>query len=96
VTAIGRPAVFERQISEAGADVKVSFRFADHHRYSSRDLAWIVEQAHARGVGAIVTTEKDWAKISGLSLPPARFCVARLSLEFIDGNPLECIRKAAE
>jgi tetraacyldisaccharide 4'-kinase len=96
LSGIGRPDAFERQITDAGAVVEVSFRFPDHHRYTGRDVAWILEQSESRGVDVVLTTEKDWAKLSRLDPPQGRFGIARLSLEFIDGNPLDYIKKAAE
>ena len=96
LSGIGRPDAFERQIADAGAAVEVSFRFPDHHRYTDGDVKWILEQAGVRGVGVVLTTEKDWAKLSRLDPPRGRFGLARLSLEFIDGNPLDYIKKATE
>jgi tetraacyldisaccharide 4'-kinase len=96
VSGIARPEPFERQLAAAGAVVTAAIRFPDHHRYGDGDVAWILEQAQARGVDAVVTTEKDWVKLARFGPPPGRFDVARLSLEFVGGNPLETIKKAAE
>ena len=48
-------------------------QFADHHRYTDRDVAGIL--AAGAGADAIVTTEKDAVKIrkSGIMAIPAEF-----------------------
>jgi tetraacyldisaccharide 4'-kinase len=96
LSGIARPEPFERQVASAGAVVAASIRFPDHHRYTGGDVAWILEQARARGADTVVTTEKDWVKLARFDPPPGRFGVARLSLEFVGGNPLDHIKKAAE
>jgi tetraacyldisaccharide 4'-kinase len=96
MSGIARPETFERQVSASGNELAAAIRFPDHHQYTGRDVRWALEQAGRRGADRIVTTEKDWVKLVHLGPPPGRFAVARLSLEFVDGNPLEHIKKAAE
>jgi tetraacyldisaccharide-1-P 4'-kinase len=96
LSGIGRPGAFERQVAASGVRVGASFRFPDHHRYTARDVEWVVREADARGIALVLTTEKDWVKLSALAPPGGRFGVARLSLEFIGGHPLDIIEKAAE
>lgn len=62
LSGIGNPDAFEQQLRSAGATIVQSKRFADHHHYSTNDLANLVD------ADAIVTTEKDWVKISKLDL----------------------------
>jgi tetraacyldisaccharide 4'-kinase len=96
LSGIARPEPFERQVASAGAVVAASIRFPDHHDYTGGDVAWILEQVRERGADTIVTTEKDWVKLARFDPPPGRFGVARLSLEFVGGHPLDHIKKAAE
>jgi tetraacyldisaccharide 4'-kinase len=97
VCAIGRPDIFERQLTTAGLSPVVSFRYPDHHTYSQRDLEWISLEVERRGVDALVTTEKDMAKLADLGPPLDGVYVARLSLELLGGDILEdAIVKAAE
>jgi tetraacyldisaccharide-1-P 4'-kinase len=88
--------VFERQVAASGTVLEAAIRFPDHHRYHGQDLHWTLEQADRLGADQIVTTEKDWVKLVRLGPPPGRFVVARLSLEFTGGDPLDHIKKAAE
>jgi tetraacyldisaccharide 4'-kinase len=60
---IGRPEKFRAALAAAGAEI-VSFRpFADHHPYRMDELAALEAEAAAAG-SSLVTTEKDWVRLS--------------------------------
>jgi len=59
---IGNPGAFFAAIRKLGLNLVGSAAFADHHRYTSRDLARISEQAKTLRANLILTTEKDWTK----------------------------------
>lgn len=63
---IGNPAAWERQLNSLGSGYLGCRRFADHHAYSPADLSALRAEAMNLGADALVTTEKDWAKISAL------------------------------
>ncbi|HEX4794795.1 MAG TPA: tetraacyldisaccharide 4'-kinase [Humisphaera sp.] len=63
---IANPQLFERQIEAAGAKVAGHQWFADHHRYTPDDLKRLTEAASAARATAMLTTEKDWAKLADL------------------------------
>lgn len=72
---IGNPVGFERTLaglSHGKPEVDLQ-AFPDHHHYTQADIDGIVRHAHARGATALLTTEKDLAK-----LPHA--CLAGLPL----------------
>ncbi len=71
---IARPDSFEELVERLGGDIDVSFRFIDHHRYQSKDVAWMLHRA-PEGI-AYLTTEKDWVKTAHLF--PAGFPVYAL------------------
>ncbi len=96
VSAIARPENFEAGVEKNGFPVGVSIRYPDHHRYSLRDLEWILGESDRRSIERIVTTEKDWAKLAELDPPPGRFVVARLDLEILGNDLLVEIKKAAD
>jgi tetraacyldisaccharide 4'-kinase len=96
LSGIARPGAFESQVAATGTGLTAAIRFPDHHRYRGQDVRWALEQADRLGAGQIVTTEKDWAKLVHFGPPPGRFVVAKLSLEFIGGDPLDYIKKAAD
>jgi tetraacyldisaccharide 4'-kinase len=58
------PGFFERTLGSLGASVVESRRFPDHYRYTAADLAAIDEDAAKYGADAIVTTEKDLARLT--------------------------------
>jgi len=60
---IGRPLSFLEMLDGLGAAVAGSIVFPDHYRLSGRDMARIIEKAQACGAEAIVTTEKDIARL---------------------------------
>ena len=59
---IGRPEKFFSTLREYGAELAATYSFADHHTYSTRDIASLVAKAqslHAK----LITTEKDAVKL---------------------------------
>lgn len=79
---IGNPNSFVRQL---GGNVAGSRFLGDHHAYLQKDISQIETAAAAAGAQVLVTTEKDWTKLSGMkfSLPVAR---AELAIEFLDDD----------
>ena len=63
---IGRPDKFFDTLRDCGAIVEAARPFPDHHRYKAGDLAALRQEAEARGLRA-VTTEKDLARIAGMT-----------------------------
>ena len=64
---IARPENFFQSLEALGVSLSGRMAFRDHHRYSFKDL----KEIGRRGEGAdlFVTTEKDFVKLSKLSLP---------------------------
>ena len=56
---IGRPESFEQTCQTLGLNVTESFRFADHHYFSKKELTKVWAQASVKLVDAVLTTEKD-------------------------------------
>jgi len=61
---IADPGFFERTLGSLGAAIVKSRRFPDHYRYTPADLAAIDEDAAECDADAIVTTEKDAARLT--------------------------------
>jgi tetraacyldisaccharide 4'-kinase len=62
---IADPGFFEKQVESMGAVIVKKFLYADHHNYSFLDLNKIFEESHDYGADMILTTEKDFSRISG-------------------------------
>ena len=63
---IGQPQKFFATLQRCGAAVVRSKSFPDHHRYSADEIRAILTEAKADELH-VVTTEKDLARIAGLS-----------------------------
>jgi len=60
---IGNPDSYEKTVRSTGIQQLKALRFGDHHRYSERDFARIDRAAEKFGAVAIITTEKDGARL---------------------------------
>jgi tetraacyldisaccharide 4'-kinase len=61
---IGRPEKFFATLGAAGATVKRSIPFPDHHRFSESDAETLLARAETEKL-RLVTTEKDMARLAG-------------------------------
>src|SRR5262249_3398955 len=58
ISGIAIPQSFEDGLRKLGAKIDLVRRFADHHRFSERDIRQFVDRCERRDVSMIVTTEK--------------------------------------
>ena len=93
LSSIARPASLERGLLAMGVDLRLAIRYPDHYRYTARDVERIGRLTGDRGINRLITTEKDWAKLS--ECPPAvpEIVLARLDLELTDEAVLAQIEK---
>jgi len=63
---IGDPQSFLRQLESAGGRCAGHRWFGDHHHYTESDLAALRRDAAGAGADVLITTEKDWVKLSTL------------------------------
>jgi tetraacyldisaccharide 4'-kinase len=78
---IAAPESFRRTLEETGARLAGLVSFRDHHWYTREDLARLDARAAEAGVEALVTTEKDWARLR--VLPPIACPVLVLSVTLV-------------
>lgn len=64
---IARPAQFFAGLSAAGLTLATQSAFRDHHPYTVADCHRLINSARANGATALVTTEKDLARLGTLS-----------------------------
>ncbi len=88
---IGRPDLLHDQLSAWGASYVGHQWFDDHHAFTGDDLKSVSRAARDAGAAAVVTTHKDWTKVSRLlvSIPSAeQLPIWRLDLklQFADGD----------
>jgi len=80
---IGDPGSFESLIKSLRVNVGLSFRFPDHHRYSSKDLDNIFKNSQNKHSDIIITTEKDAVKLLALPITHYPLPVFVLRIEII-------------
>ena len=61
---IGSPTTFHDQLVRAGGKPVGSRAFPDHHEYRQTDVAALVRDAVSARAELLLTTEKDWVKLS--------------------------------
>jgi 3-deoxy-D-manno-octulosonic-acid transferase len=64
---IARPQQFFAGLTAGGLHIAVSKAFPDHFSYKTADLERLIADARAAGALALVTTEKDLARMGGLT-----------------------------
>ena len=67
VSGIAHPDRFIALLRDAGYNVVDSIAFADHHRYSAKDLIAIDAKMKSAGADAVFTTDKDAVRLEPLS-----------------------------
>ncbi|MBN2593955.1 MAG: tetraacyldisaccharide 4'-kinase [Sedimentisphaerales bacterium] len=90
---IGNPDAFLNTIKSLGAKPAGSAVFDDHHHYTSTCLTEITERAKELGADLILTTQKDWTKVSSklesgnsASQPHPPFACLAIEIKFIAGH----------
>ncbi len=66
LSAIAQPDSFENALRELGGKIELSRHFADHHRFSEKEIAGFIRRCVNRDVAAILTTEKDFVRFPKL------------------------------
>ncbi|NND48772.1 MAG: tetraacyldisaccharide 4'-kinase, partial [Rhizobiales bacterium] len=68
---IARPEKFYASLEAAGATIKARCAFGDHHPYSARDVARILDLAAGNDGALPITTEKDLVRLNETNDPGA-------------------------
>lgn len=87
---IGDPASFENLIKNLGINAGLSFRFPDHYHYTNEDLNKVINASKEKGIDAIVTTEKDMARLSGFPDCALRIYILKIKLSIINDEQEFC------
>ncbi len=99
VCGLGNPETFARLLGTLGASVAGMLSLADHQHYDERLAERIVAAALDAGVKTVVTTRKDWVKLSQV-WPDGGVALLRLDVrtEFTRGSDVleGCLRSLLE
>lgn len=85
---LGNPEAFFRTVEGCHCDLVGSRAFNDHHAYTAECLASIRNEAQANGAELVLTTQKDWTKVTGLN-PDAlglRWAYLAVEIRFTPSN----------
>ena len=85
VSGIASPRSFESSLEDFGAILVGRRHFADHHRYSKREINAILKDAAALGADMIVTTEKDAVRMPRPDDLPIPILYLRIEIRFNKG-----------
>ncbi len=77
---LGNPDAFLRDLGNWGLGLCGQMIFADHHRYTDRDVSRIQQAAKQAGANAFLTTEKDAQNLDGKILDEGPVYIAVIDL----------------
>jgi len=86
LSGIASPKGFENSLRRLGAKVVWCERYADHHRYDSREILSALNRTADEGADALVTTEKDAVRFPRLETSPVRCLYLRIAIEILAGG----------
>jgi len=78
---------FFNAMERVGVSVRGSMAFDDHHSYGEADIDHIVKAAVTSGADYLITTDKDFVRLSHRNGFPLALLVAGVALEFPDDAP---------
>lgn len=86
MSGIARPESFEEGVRELGAIVEITKAFADHHRFTKKEIIRFLEWCDRRSLDALVTTEKDAVRFPDIDNPPLPMLFLRVEIEILRGR----------
>jgi len=86
ICGIAIPESFENGLRELGAEIEIAKAFADHHRFSEKEIDNFIRRCGRKGVSAIITTEKDAVRIPRILEPEVPIYYLRVEIEILAGQ----------
>ena len=90
ISGIAQPESFERSLKKLGANIEITSRFADHHRFRDQELLDFIARCARRDLDLVVTTEKDAVRfpgsIPGMEKPEVPICFLRVEIQITSGH----------
>jgi len=83
---IAVPESFEKSLRKLGAKVEATARFADHHRFTEREIKQFIDRCVRRDLEYIVTTEKDIVRFPDLPKYDIPIIFMRVEIEILRGQ----------
>lgn len=86
LSAIAAPQSFEEALRKLGAKIELTRYFADHHRFSDKEVLNFIRRCVNRDVDAIITTEKDSVRLPRLDQWEVPVYFLRVEIEILTGH----------
>ena len=86
MSGIARPESFEEGVRQLGANVEITKAFADHHRFTKKEILRFLEWCDRRSLDALVTTEKDAVRFPEIDNPSVPMLFLRVEIEILRGR----------
>lgn len=86
MSGIARPESFEEAVRRLGANVEITKAFADHHRFTKKEIYRFLEWCDRRSLDALVTTEKDAVRFPDIDKPSVPMLYLRVEIEILRGQ----------
>jgi tetraacyldisaccharide 4'-kinase len=95
---IAAPESFEGGLRRLGANLELSRKFADHHRYGVPEVSAFLQRCIRRDVSAVITTEKDAVRLPVIDPLPLPIYYLRVEIEILSGNETweRCIERICQ
>jgi tetraacyldisaccharide 4'-kinase len=92
---IAAPESFEEGLRKLGAKIELSRHFADHHRYTEKELSSFLQRCVRRDVNTVITTEKDAVRFPVIELLPVPIYYLRVEIEILSGHETwqQCVQR---
>jgi len=88
ISAIAVPEAFEGALEKLGARVEIRRRFADHYRFSRREVDKFMQRCVERDMQLIVTTEKDAVRFPRPTSLDVPVYFLRIEVEILKGREI--------
>jgi len=86
MSGIARPESFEEGVRALGAIVEITKSFADHHRFTKKEILRFLEWCDRRSLDALVTTEKDAVRFPEIDKPAVPMLFLRVEIDILRGR----------
>jgi tetraacyldisaccharide 4'-kinase len=86
LSAIAAPKSFEDGLKRLGAKVELNRHFADHHRFTEREITGFLKRCGNRALDAVITTEKDYVRLPRMTTPEVPIYFLRVEIEILSGS----------
>ncbi len=86
LSAIAAPESFEQALTKLGAKIEIARHFADHHRFTDKEILNFMNRCGRRDLDAVITTEKDSVRLPKLEKPEVPIYFLRVEIEILSGH----------